>query len=61
MDVDQALEALRLCWGDAYDIRFQDGLYVASRWEAPWDEITGCTPDELNAGMRVDWAHEGML
>jgi hypothetical protein len=58
VDVGKALEALMLAWGAAYDIRFQDGRYAASRWDAPWDEITGETPDELTARMRADWAHE---
>ena len=61
VDVGRALEALRLRWGDAYDIRFGDGLWTAARRDAPWDEITGQTPDELTAGMRADWAREGTL
>jgi hypothetical protein len=60
VDVGKALEALRLAWGAVYDIRFQDGRYAASRWDAPWDEITGETPDELTTRMRANWAPEGM-
>jgi hypothetical protein len=61
VDEGKALEALRLCWGDVYDIRFQDGLWTAARKDAPWAEMEGCTPDELTAAMRADWAHEGVL
>ena len=61
VDTERALEALRLGWGDAYAIDYEDGLWTAVRRDAPELVITGVTPDELEAGMRADWAHEGTL
>ena len=63
-DVDEgrALEALRLAWGDAYVVSFDEALGAdADRWLA-WrlggDEImlAGSTPDELNAAIMADCA-----
>lgn len=58
VDEGKALEALRLAWGDAYDITFGDGRWTGARKDAPWTVITGQTPDELTAGIRADWAHQ---
>jgi hypothetical protein len=54
-DVDErrATEALRLAWGEAYDIGFADGAWRACR---PGTLLTGTTPDELNRAIRADWA-----
>ena len=62
VDTDRALEALRLDWGDAYAICFDDAIGIGSgRWQA-WRldggqiRLTGSTPDELNAAIQSDWA-----
>jgi len=60
-DVDhgRALEALRLAWGDAYAVCFDDAA-VSGRWQA-WRldsggaRLAGSTPDELNRAIRADW------
>jgi len=59
-DKDQALDALALAWGDAYDIYVVDGQWRAWR-EGAGDEdvLTGSTPDELNAAIQADNAREG--
>ncbi|MGO9194229.1 MAG: hypothetical protein ACLP8X_38020 [Streptosporangiaceae bacterium] len=59
-DEDQALDALALAWGDAYDIYVVDGQWRAWR-EGAGDEdvLTGSTPDELNAAIQADNAREG--
>jgi hypothetical protein len=61
VDTDRALEALRLAWGDAYTVAFDDAISVGgSRWQA-WrlrddgTRLAGSTPDELNAAIRADW------
>jgi hypothetical protein len=63
-DVDEghALEALRLAWGDAYVVCFDEALGSdASRWLA-WRRggdammLAGSTPDELNAAIMADCA-----
>ena len=59
MDEKRALEALRLTWGDAYAICFDDSITEGgARWRA-WrlgggTAITGSTPDELNTAIRAD-------
>jgi hypothetical protein len=60
IDSKQALEALRLAWGDAYAVCFDDAISPGdSRWRA-WrldntgTIVTGTTPDELNAAIRAD-------
>jgi len=56
---ERALEALRLTWGDAYAICFDDSITEGgARWRA-WrlgggTAITGSTPDELNTAIRAD-------
>jgi hypothetical protein len=60
VDEKRALEALRLTWGDAYAICFDDAITEGgARWRA-WrlgggTAITGSTPDELNTAIRADW------
>jgi hypothetical protein len=61
VDEDRALEALRLAWGDAYDIGFESGKWKASRRDGAAETLTGDTPDELNAAMRADLARESTL
>jgi hypothetical protein len=61
-DVDEgrALEALRLAWGDAYVVCFDEAT-GAGRWLA-WRRggdammLAGSTPDELNAAIMADSA-----
>jgi hypothetical protein len=62
VDTGRALEALRLDWGDAYAVCFDDaigiggGRWQASRLGAHSIRLAGATPDELNAAIRADWA-----
>jgi hypothetical protein len=57
VDEDKALSALSLAWGDAYEICITSGQWQAWHKEArDGDMITGSTPDELNVGIRDDWA-----
>jgi GMP synthase-like glutamine amidotransferase len=55
---ERALDALSLAWADEYDqIWVHDGEWGAHHKDAPdGDVITGSTPDELNRGIRADWA-----
>jgi hypothetical protein len=64
VDPDRALDALRLAWGEAYAICFDDLISAGGdRWQA-WrldgsrTRIAGSTPDELNRAIRADWARE---
>jgi hypothetical protein len=61
VDEDRALEALRLAWGDAYDIGSEGGTWTAASRDAEGRTFTGDTPDALNAAIRADWAREGTL
>jgi hypothetical protein len=61
VDEERALDALRLAWGDAHVVCFDDAIGVGgARWRA-WrldgggTAIAGTTPDELNAAIRTDW------
>jgi hypothetical protein len=63
VDTGRALEALRVTWGNAYAVCFDDAIEIGgSRWQA-WRigghgiRLAGATPDELNAAIRADWAH----
>ena len=49
VDEDRALEALRLAWGDAYDIGFERGTWIAASRDGEGRAFTGPTPDALNA------------
>ena len=55
VDEDRALEALRLAWGDAYDIGFERGRWIAQRRDGGGGLLTGSTPDELSRAIRSDW------
>ncbi len=61
VDEDRALEALRLAWGDAYDIGFERGAWVATSRDGEARTFTGDTPEALNRAIRADWAREGTL
>jgi hypothetical protein len=57
VDTGRALDALRLEWGAAYAVCFDDAAGDRSRWQA-WRlgkigvRLEGGTPDELSAAMR---------
>jgi len=59
IDEERALETLRLTWGDAYAICFDDAIIEGgARWRA-WrlgggTAITGSTSDELDTAIRAD-------
>jgi hypothetical protein len=55
VDEDRALDALRMSWGDAYDIGHEHGQWVASRRDGRGGALEGATPDELNRQMRAGW------
>jgi hypothetical protein len=57
IDEDRALEALRLAWGDAYDIGFESGRWVATG-RGGGQTVDGDTPDALNRAIRADWMQE---
>ena len=61
VDEDRALDALRLAWGDAYDIGFESGSWIATSRDAGDRTFGGETPDALNRAIRADWAREGTL
>ncbi len=58
---DSALDALRLAWGDAYDIGCEHGRWTAVSRDAESRTLAGDTPGDLNAEIRTDWAREGTL
>jgi hypothetical protein len=55
VDQDRAAEALRLAWGEAYDIGFADGAWCAARLDGTGSLLTGQVPDDLAAALRADW------
>ena len=55
VDESRALDALRMSWGDAYDIGHEYDRWVASRRDGRGGTLTGSTPDELNRQMRAGW------
>ena len=62
-DEERALDELRVAWGDAYAVCFDDAIGIGgARWQS-WrldgsgTAITGATPDELNAAIQADCAH----
>ena len=66
VDEGRVLEALRLAWGGAYTVCFDDSLHAgAGRWRA-WRlggdgmMLSGSTPDELNAAIRADCASRSL-
>jgi len=67
VDEERALEALRLGWGDAYAVCFDDSIGPdGPRWRA-WrlagqgTALAGRTSDELAAAIQADWARQGTL
>ncbi len=60
-DQDSALDALRLAWGDAYDIGCEHGRWTAVSKDAGHRTLAGDTPAALNAEIRTDFAREGTL
>jgi hypothetical protein len=63
VDVDRALDALTLAWGDDYDeIWVHDGKWGAHHKDAGEDDVlTGYTPDELNRAIRADCTRRSAL
>ncbi len=61
VDEDLALEAIRLAWGDAYDIGVHRGVWTAISRDDEHRTLTGDSLDALNATIRADWAREGTL
>jgi hypothetical protein len=59
VDEDRALEALRLAWGDAYDIGLECGRWVATGRDGG-HTVDGETPDALNRAIRADWMREAV-
>ena len=59
VDEERATEALRLTWGQAYDIGFAGGTWRARRRDGHGTLMTGTTPDELNRAIRADWTGRG--
>lgn len=60
VDEERAIEALRVAWGDAYAVCFDDAIAAGGpRWQA-WRlgdreiMLAGITPDELNAAIQAD-------
>jgi hypothetical protein len=63
VDVEHALDALRLEWGESYVVCFDDAVGDGRRWQAwrlgkPGRQLTGSTPDELSAAIGADLADE---
>jgi hypothetical protein len=54
-DPDRAAEALRLAWGEVYDIGFADGAWRATRLDGTGHLLSGQVPDELAVAIRADW------
>jgi GNAT superfamily N-acetyltransferase len=59
VDEDRALEALRLAWGDGYDIGHEHGRWVATSRSGRQTTLDSDTPDELNRAIRADWQSQG--
>jgi hypothetical protein len=55
VDQDRAIDALRMMWGDSYDIGFADGSWHAAPLDGTGRLLTGQVPDELAAAIRADW------
>ncbi len=54
---DRALKALRLAWGDAYDIGHEHCRWIATS-RADQRIVDDDTRDDLNRAIRADWARE---
>lgn len=57
-DEDHSLKTLRLPWGDAYDIGFQFGRWVATSRDGRPRTVDSGTPGDLSRAIRFDWAQE---
>ena len=55
VDAGRALDALRMSWGDVFDIGHEYDRWVASRRDGRGGTLEGATPVELNRQMRADW------
>jgi hypothetical protein len=66
VDADHALEALRLAWGSAYVVFFDDALGAGGGGWLAWRRggdatmLAGSIPDELNAAIRADCASRSL-
>jgi hypothetical protein len=59
VDEDRAIGALRMTWGDAYDIGYEHPRWVASSRDRERRVVAAETPDGLNLAIRADWAARG--
>ena len=50
-----ALDALRLTWGDAYVVRVRGGMFEAASLRRPGNVLEAATPDELQQEIAADW------
>ena len=55
VDADRAIDALRVTWGEIYDIGFADGAWHAARLDGTGPLLTAQVPDELAAALRADY------
>ena len=55
VDTERAIEALRLEWGEKYEIAAYRGLFAA-RYKDSGQVISGETPDEITRKIERDWA-----
>ena len=62
IDTGRALEALRVTWGNAYAVCFDDAIGIGDgRWQA-WrlgghgTRLARAAPDEPNTAIRADWS-----
>jgi hypothetical protein len=62
-DVDEArcLDALRFCWGDAYETNTRSGTWTAKRRDGLGGDIEASLPDDLSRLIREDWALKPVL
>jgi hypothetical protein len=60
-DTTRALQALRVTWGNAYAVCFDDAIEIGRDRRQAWRiggrgiRLTGATPDGLNAAIRAEW------
>jgi len=55
VDEDRALDALRMTWGDTYDIGYAHPRWVAHQRDGERRVMAAETPDELNRAIRAEW------
>jgi hypothetical protein len=56
VNTDLALGALRFVWGNAYDITYSSGWWLAARQDGLGGGLLAETPDEIIQLMREDYA-----